>query len=144
MKSALEQAISRSSALKIRRWDSSSAQTAWMKQLHPVVREITTLIPHGDRFILADRGQLGFGENLLGRRAHSLIESNGTCLGAPPDDAMAVRELERLRSAGASYMVLPWPAFWWLDHYRDLHQHLRSTYRRVVANDHLIAFDLQS
>jgi hypothetical protein len=49
-----------------------------------------------------------------------------------------------MRSAGASLMVFGWPAFWWLDYYTGLHQHLRSNYRCVLRNDLLIVFDLRS
>ena len=47
--------------------------------------------------------------------------------GYPADGAAAVAHLEKLRSAGAAYLLIPQPAFWWLDHYTVLREHLEST-----------------
>ena len=46
--------------------------------------------------------------------------------GYPADGAAAVAHLEKLRSAGAAYLLIPQPAFWWLDHYTALREHLES------------------
>src|SRR5262245_26226480 len=43
----------------------------------------------------------------------------------PADGAAAVAHLEALRAAGAGYLLLPATALWWLDHYRELADHLR-------------------
>jgi hypothetical protein len=64
--------------------------------------------------------------------------------GPPPDDATAIRELERLRQSGASFMVFAWSAFWWLDYYAALRQQLRSAFRFVLENDRLVVFDLRA
>src|SRR5688572_10760929 len=45
---------------------------------------------------------------------------------ATSDDAIA--QLESLRGAGAEYLVLPAPAFWWLDHYARFREHLEQRY----------------
>jgi hypothetical protein len=102
------------------------------------------LIPRGATFILVDEGQWGGGE--LGAERHVLpfLERDGQYWGAPPDDATAIRELERLRRSGASFLAFAWPAFWWLEYYAEFHRHLCSNFRCVLANDLLVAFDLQS
>ena len=52
--------------------------------------------------------------------------------------------LERMqRDHGASYTAFGWPAFWWLDHYNELSDHLRSQYNCILENDRLVIFDLQ-
>jgi hypothetical protein len=63
--------------------------------------------------------------------------------GPPPDDATAIRELERLRQSGASFIVFARPAFWWLDYHAAL-CHLRSAFRCVLENDRLVVFDLRA
>ena len=68
----------------------------------------------------------------------------GQYWGAPPDDATAIKELERLQRSGASFMVFAWPAFWWFDHYPGLCEHLRSKFRCVLENERLVALDLRS
>ncbi len=45
----------------------------------------------------------------------------------PADSTEAVAHLERLRAAGANYFLLPQPAFWWLEHYTGLREHLEKT-----------------
>ena len=59
----------------------------------------------------------------------------------PVRDKAKIAVLERLRRGGARFLVVGWPAFWWLDHYRGFHRHLRATYRCAVENDRIVAFD---
>ena len=44
---------------------------------------------------------------------------------------------------GATFLVVAWPAFWWLDFYVGLARHLRSRYRRVFGTERLVIFDLR-
>jgi hypothetical protein len=62
--------------------------------------------------------------------------------GRRPDDPTATRELERLRRTGVRFLLVAWPAFWWLNHYLELHRHLRSTSRCTLENDRFVVFDL--
>jgi hypothetical protein len=117
---------------------------SWMSRLASVRQELTALIGPTDRFILVDQDEWGTEETIRSLGPLPFLERDGEYWGSPPDDATAVRELERLRSAGARFMVLGWPAFWWLDSYAGLHQHLRSNYRCVLRTDLLIVFDLRS
>jgi Sulfotransferase domain len=114
----------------------------WMSGLRLVPRHIAALIPHDETFIFVDGNRLGT-EVTAGRRAIPFLERDGRDWGAPPDDETAISELERLRRSGASFMVFAWPAFWWLDHYAGLREHLRSHFRCVMENDLLVAFDLR-
>jgi GT2 family glycosyltransferase len=53
----------------------------------------------------------------------------------PADGAEAVAQLEAQRARGADYLILPETAFWWLEHYPQLEQHLSSRYREVVRRE---------
>jgi len=114
----------------------------WIGGLSKMAEDIAAAIPPGDLFILVDEGVFG---NLLGARGRPIPfpERNGEYGGPPPDDASAIGELERLRELGAGFIVFTRQAFWWLEHYFHLHGHLQSQYRRVLANDRLIIFDLR-
>ena len=81
----------------------------------------------------------------LEQTAATAQAAGGTAHVYPCDltDLAAIRELERLRQAGASFMVFAWPAFWWLDYYARFRRHLRSRFRCALENDRLIAFDLR-
>ena len=116
----------------------------WLHRLRRAAKEINGLVPGGATFILVDEGQWPGGE--LGAERHVLpfLERDGQYWGAPPDDATAIRELERLRRSGASFLAFAWPAFWWLEYYAEFHRYLRSNFRCVLANNRLVAFDLLS
>ena len=115
----------------------------WWSRIYHVIQEVTSLIPPGDMFILVDEDQWETSEDIAGRRRLPFLERDGQYWGPPPDDETAIRELERLRQAGATFIVFGWPAFWWLDYYAGLHHHLRSEYRCVLENDRLVVFSLR-
>jgi hypothetical protein len=114
-----------------------------MSRLACVRREVTALIGPTDTFILVDQNEWGTEEAIWDRRPLPFLERGGEYWGNPPDDETAVRELQRLRGAGAGFMVFGWPAFWWLDHYAGLHRYLQSNCRCVLRNDLVIIFDLR-
>jgi FkbM family methyltransferase len=104
--------------------------------------ELAALIPAGDAFILIDEEQFG-GEVPPGRHAIPFLERDGQYWGPPPDDATAIEELERLRQAGAHFIVFARPAFWWLEYYTGFHCHLRAQFPCLLENYRLIVFDLR-
>ena len=105
-------------------------------------REITGLVTDGETFVLVDE------EHLRGTLRHAsalpFLEKDGQYWGPPPDDATAIRELERLRKAGSRSIVFIWTTFWWLKYYAQFERHLRSRYRCVRENECVVAFDLRS
>ncbi len=114
----------------------------WMYPLNLTTQDIAALIPQEDTFILVDQEEYG-GDISAGRHTIPFLERDGQYWGPPPDDATAIRELERLRRSGATFIVFAWPAFWWLDYYCGLHRHLRSEFRCILENDRLVVFDLR-
>src|SRR6185436_20262003 len=81
--------------------------------------EATAHIPPAAHVILIDQNELG-PALLPGRQVVPFIEREGHYWGPPENDRDALRELERLRQAGAMFVVFAWPAFWWFDHYVGL------------------------
>ncbi len=67
--------------------------------------EIARLIPAGHTFILVDEEQWRDDVVRNGYKAVPFLERDGQFWGRPPDDETAVREFERLRRAGANYIV---------------------------------------
>ena len=80
--------------------------------------------------------------DFAGRR-FSFLEREGVYWGSPPDDQTAIEELERLRGQGAGFLIVAWPAFWWLDHYSAWRDYMRARFRCVVSDERLIGFDLR-
>lgn len=116
---------------------------SWWHHINWVIDRITPLIPPGTPFILVDNGELGAGDEIAGRHTIPFLEKDGQYWGPPPDDHTAIQELERLRRAGASFMVFLWPFLWWLDSYSGLNNYLHSKFHCVLKNSRLFLFDLR-
>src|SRR5262249_6376929 len=116
---------------------------SWWHHLRRATEEIAAVVPPECSLILVDEDQWGTEEEILGRRRFLFLERDGYCWGPPDDDETAIRELERLRRCGASFMAFGWPAFWWLESYPDFHHHLRGRFPCVLENDRLVVFDLR-
>jgi hypothetical protein len=105
-------------------------------------RALVELVPFDEPFILVDEEQ--FRPFLQHRRTIPFMEKDGGYWGPPPDDASAIRELERLRGEGARQIVFAWPSFWWLEHYAGFARYLRSNYQVLREDSLLVAFALAS
>jgi SAM-dependent methyltransferase len=114
----------------------------WIQQLYSLSEEIAALASTEEAVILADQG--AFGNLFTGfPRVIPFLKHDEKYPGAPPDDATAVQELKRLRSAGAACIVFAWPAFWWLDYFKGFNQYIRSNFCCIRDNKRLVAFDLR-
>jgi hypothetical protein len=102
--------------------------------------EIIRLIEPSQPFILVDDEQIR--SELPHHRSIPFLEKDGQYWGPPPDDKTAIAEVERLRQAGAKYIVFTWPTFWWIQYYTGFYKHVVSTYRCVLKNDRLEIFVL--
>jgi hypothetical protein len=112
----------------------------WMHLLSLTAQDIGRL-PAGGNVILVDQAQFDM-RAAAGRPLVPFLERDGQYNGIPEDDDVAIGELERLRRAGARFIVFGWPAFWWLEHYRKFSDYLQSRFDVVLRNDRLIAFAL--
>jgi hypothetical protein len=91
-------------------------------------------VPAGGSVLLVSRGD-GRLLNVPGRRVgHFPQTPSGLYAGHhPADGADALRQLLRLRAAGAGYLVFPETSRWWLDYYDDLREWLVG-HARVLAD----------
>jgi glycosyltransferase involved in cell wall biosynthesis len=116
----------------------------WLHQTQHIKEEIAALVPAGDTLLLVEGQDPWWPDDIVaGRRAIPFMEKEGEYWGSPEDDATGIREVERLRQAGANFMVFGWQSFWWLDYYAGLHRHLRARFRCLVDNERLVVFDLR-
>jgi hypothetical protein len=106
-----------------------------------VTDDLEPVVPPGSLFILVNKGDEIAVDG--GRRSLPFPESGGAWAGYPAGDAAAIDELERLRAAGAHFIVFPAPMFYWLTAYPGLRDHLETEARRAVSNDRAIIFDLR-
>ncbi|HKZ13016.1 MAG TPA: glycosyltransferase family 2 protein [Solirubrobacterales bacterium] len=118
------------SGLQERFIDRPSKALGYRRQVERVRAAIEEAVP-GDADVLVvsrgDRELVALGARRSAR--HFPQDPQGGYLGHHPRDSEdAIAQLERLRAAGASYLVLPATDYWWLDHYRDFATHLRDRY----------------
>lgn len=117
-------------------------EKSWYGKLDRAVRTIRAHIPSGATLVLIDEDSWDTEARFAGCRRIPFLERDGVYCGNPPDDALAIREIERLRRAGADWLVVGWPAFWWFDHYPAFARYLRRHYRLVLEDSQLMIFDL--
>jgi FkbM family methyltransferase len=106
--------------------------------------ELSDLVAEGETFVLVDDEQCWPGLVVDGRHRLPFLERDGQYWGRAADTATAIREVHRMRAAGAAYLAFAWPAFWWLDHYHGLAEHLRSRFPCRLENERLVVFDLRA
>ena len=113
----------------------------WSERLDMVVREVSELIPVNNKLILIDADQWGL-ELFADYQVIPYTERDGMYYGPPQDDETAVKELKRLQETGADYVIIGWPAFWWLEHYSKLTDYLQTQYPCILSNSRLIVYYL--
>ena len=116
---------------------------AYFHQLRSAVAEIERMVPADATFVLLDDAHWAIHEHLGGRMVLPFPERNGEFCGRPDDDQAAVAELTRLRvERNAGFLVVAWPAFWWLEYYAGFDAHLRQQFPEIFSSDRLRIFDL--
>jgi hypothetical protein len=115
----------------------------WQNEVQRLTRDIESVVPEEATFVLVDEGNFT-GMDFLRRRPIPFLEREGQYWGPPANDDDAIRALEKMRQGGAGFMVVGWPAFWWLEYYTEWSQYIRSRFICLEENDRIIAFDLRT
>jgi len=109
-----------------------------------VRRTVERTVPSGSRVLVVSKGD----EALLmpdHEAAHFPQGPGGGYAGHyPADGDAAIAHLEHCRAGGAEFLVVPSTAYWWLDYYEGLAQHLLVSGRAVHHDDVCAVFDLRS
>ena len=116
---------------------------SWAHRVQRASRDIVSIVPFGGSFILVDEDGWKTDSLLAGRKRIPFLERDGHYWGSPRDDVSAIGELERLKKAGAQFIVFAWSTFWWFDYYVGLRQYLRARFPCVLENDSIAIFDLR-
>jgi hypothetical protein len=105
---------------KMRANPAYDAAVAEIRQLVP------RLLPPDARLLVVSKGDEAI-VDLPGIRAEHFPQGpdGGYCGYNPADGAEAVRMLETMRAGGASHLLIPESAFWWLEHYAELRKHIQ-------------------
>jgi glycosyltransferase involved in cell wall biosynthesis len=107
-----------------------------------VADRLRMVLRRGVPFILVDEDRTDIKAGVENRSV-PFLERSGRYWGPPSDDAQAVCELERLRRDGAEFIVFPWLACWWLQHYHAFAKHLEKTALCVVNDELMTIYDLK-
>jgi hypothetical protein len=99
-------------------------------------------VPRDEPFILVDEEQVR--TSLPHTQIFPFLEKNGLWWGLPPDDLTALNELKRMRESGARYIAFIWSTFWWLDHYKALHDFLQTNTTPVASGPAVSIFSLSA
>jgi GT2 family glycosyltransferase len=99
-------------------------------------RFVREAVPPGATVAVISKGD----DELLrldGRKAWHFPQSeDGTYQGHyPADSAGCIEALERLRSKGAEFLLIPATARWWLEHYAHFGEHLHTHYQ-ALGDEH--------
>ncbi|MDJ0903086.1 MAG: hypothetical protein QNJ55_30240 [Xenococcus sp. MO_188.B8] len=107
-------------------------------------QKLEELIPEQENIILVDESYLNQSEDQFfqTRNIIPFMEKDGQYWGLPPDDETAIREVKRLRKAGANFLVFIWSSLWWLDYYRQFYQYLLASYHCIWQSDYCVVFRL--
>jgi glycosyltransferase involved in cell wall biosynthesis len=116
---------------------------AWWSQIGAAIADITSVVPAGGSFILADQDGWASGPRIAGRVRVPYLERDGLYGGPPADDGEAIAELTRQRDAGRRFFVVGFPHLWYLDHYAGLRVWLQAHARARLRNDRVAVFELQ-
>jgi glycosyltransferase involved in cell wall biosynthesis len=116
---------------------------SWWHMLKRSVDDIRSCVPEGQPFVLVDEDVWGTDGRVGGRPRHYFTAWDHEFGGPPADDEDAIAHLERHRASGIGFLVIAWPAFWYLRKYPAFRRKLKTTARRVLRNNRVMIYDLQ-
>ncbi len=122
-------------------WKINNWNYLWMQKFLEARKIISSIVQPGESYIVLDDYDLG-NDIAEDRKQFSFMEINGESIGHPENSEAAIFHLNSLKQFKPNYLIIWWTAFWWLDHYNALHQHLRLNFECLLENDCLIIFRL--
>jgi SAM-dependent methyltransferase len=115
------------------------ADMSWRNRTLLAGIQIINATNSGARMLLLDEARLA-SLPALDREISPFPASDGEYSGPPSDSESLILALERRRAQGYQYLVIAWPAFWWLDHYRAFAAQLLNSFEEITRTEEVIVF----
>jgi predicted O-methyltransferase YrrM len=98
-------------------------------------------VPTGSNVLVVSKGDTKLLEVLGLAAGHFPQREDGVYAGYyPKTSAAAIEHLEALREQGAEFIAFPPAACWWLDHYAEFADHLRTKHHLIARDEKIGAF----
>jgi FkbM family methyltransferase len=107
-------------------------QDLYNREIDHVQDLVNRRLPPGAIALVLSQGDERFVR--LGQRVawHFPRTETGAYAGYPADNDTAIDHLEEMRARGAEFLVVPYPAYYWLEYYGYFRLHLEAHYRLVT------------
>jgi hypothetical protein len=115
---------------------------AWWPRIEASLESLQGLLEPDEPFVLIDADSWGVDEIVRGHRPVPFPERDGVYWGVPEGDEAMLSELRRRIEEGIRLVVFAWPAFWWLEEYREFAAYLTTHSREALHNDHIRVFSM--
>ncbi len=115
----------------------------WREHEQAAIDEIRSVLGERNSFVLidADCWDPALVDELPATSFSAASHDGGS---SPASGTQAVETIEKTRKSGCRYLVIAWPAFWWLDFYPELEEYVASAASCVFRNSHIWIYDLQT
>lgn len=114
---------------------------AWARTLRAIAATVRAVTPPGARLAAVDKWDPTL-LHLAGRAGRHFPDRRLLPDGYPADGAAAVAHLQTLRRDGATHLVIPNAAFWWLEYYERFAGYLDARCALVWRDRHCVIYRL--
>jgi hypothetical protein len=114
----------------------------WEQTLQEIARVVRRITPSDARILVVDKYDPTL-LHLSERRGWHFPDRRLLAGGYPRNGEVAIAHLEELRRRGATHIVFPSAAFWWLDFYKELREHLERTGASIWHDHTCIVYALR-
>ena len=120
----------------------TASDASWDRMLESIATTVRGLVPANACVAAVDKWDPTL-LHLAERTGYHFPDRRLMPDGYPPDSESAIAHLEELRRRGASYLVFPCAAFWWLEYYGAFAGYLETTHETVWRDEQCVIFHLE-
>jgi predicted O-methyltransferase YrrM len=115
-----------------------SPSRLWEHKLKAAADELDQVIPEGARVLIIDDYQ--WPDDVADLVKFRIARERSF---PPADSSEGIRKIEEHMAHGIDFLVVAWPAFWWLNHYLEFTQYLRRFATCPLSNGRVVVYSLR-